>query len=333
MSDPVINVEIEDVLSSIRKLVSQDSAAKEASDDAQENALILTEDHRIDEKPETPIVAKPDMADMRRRAASTVRTELERAIEELEATMGLTGALEETTQKASEPSDVNRADSELDEEATSNARPVADPTPTEPVAENVREEAEAPSEDAAEEAVLSDEAGFEASQEKDDAPLGSQPAPEDEIDWDAPVGKAMEGAPPEPEVATEEATEERSVLEAIKIVSDASGYSEQSYDESYEGDVLKGAELEFEDSAAEESEFEEPEGPFEERSVDPWPEVEEAEVTAPSELSIDEEMLRDLVADIVRSELQGELGERITRNVRKLVRREINRALAGQDLI
>ena len=47
---------------------------------------------------------------------------------------------------------------------------------------------------------------------------------------------------------------------------------------------------------------------------------------------LDEEMLRDLVADIVRSELQGALGERITRNVRKLVRREIHRALTAQDL-
>ena len=46
----------------------------------------------------------------------------------------------------------------------------------------------------------------------------------------------------------------------------------------------------------------------------------------------DEAMLRDLVADIVRSELQGALGERITRNVRKLVRREIHRALTAQEL-
>ena len=46
---------------------------------------------------------------------------------------------------------------------------------------------------------------------------------------------------------------------------------------------------------------------------------------------LDEEMLRDLVSDIVRQELQGALGERITRNVRKLVRREIHRALASQD--
>jgi len=47
---------------------------------------------------------------------------------------------------------------------------------------------------------------------------------------------------------------------------------------------------------------------------------------------LDESALRDLVADIVRQELQGVLGERITRNVRKLVRREIHRALASQEL-
>ena len=48
--------------------------------------------------------------------------------------------------------------------------------------------------------------------------------------------------------------------------------------------------------------------------------------------ALDEDALRDLVADIVREELQGALGERITRNVRKLVRREIHRALAAQEL-
>jgi len=47
---------------------------------------------------------------------------------------------------------------------------------------------------------------------------------------------------------------------------------------------------------------------------------------------LDEEALRDLVTEIVRAELQGALGERITRNVRKLVRREIHRAMTAQDL-
>ncbi|MEY4871111.1 MAG: hypothetical protein RLZZ563_441 [Pseudomonadota bacterium] len=49
------------------------------------------------------------------------------------------------------------------------------------------------------------------------------------------------------------------------------------------------------------------------------------------ERPFDEEMLRDLVRDIIREELQGALGERITRNVRKLVRAEIARALAVRD--
>lgn len=47
---------------------------------------------------------------------------------------------------------------------------------------------------------------------------------------------------------------------------------------------------------------------------------------------LDEEDLRPIVASLIREELQGELGERITRNVRKLVRREILRALAARDV-
>jgi hypothetical protein len=51
-----------------------------------------------------------------------------------------------------------------------------------------------------------------------------------------------------------------------------------------------------------------------------------------AEMVFDEAMLRELVTDILREELQGALGQRITRNVRKLVRSEIARALASRDL-
>lgn len=51
-----------------------------------------------------------------------------------------------------------------------------------------------------------------------------------------------------------------------------------------------------------------------------------------ADISIDEEALRKLVVEIVHQELSGELGERITRNVRKLVRREINRILVSRGL-
>lgn len=69
----------------------------------------------------------------------------------------------------------------------------------------------------------------------------------------------------------------------------------------------------------------------------PSPEASQARAaaadTGPEEaMLLDEDALRDLVTDIVRQELQGRLGERITLNVRKLVRREINRALALRDI-
>ena len=47
----------------------------------------------------------------------------------------------------------------------------------------------------------------------------------------------------------------------------------------------------------------------------------------------DEAALRDVVRDVIREEFQGLFGERITRNVRKLVRAELNRALASRDMV
>ena len=44
----------------------------------------------------------------------------------------------------------------------------------------------------------------------------------------------------------------------------------------------------------------------------------------------DEDVLRELVRDILREELAGRMGERITRNIRKLVRAEIARSFATQ---
>ena len=65
----------------------------------------------------------------------------------------------------------------------------------------------------------------------------------------------------------------------------------------------------------------------------PEPEPEpESGFAQPVDDLLDEDALRDFVSEIVREELQGALGERITRNVRKLVRREIHRALAAHEL-
>ena len=44
----------------------------------------------------------------------------------------------------------------------------------------------------------------------------------------------------------------------------------------------------------------------------------------------DEAALRALIAEVVREELTGDLGERMTRNLRRLVRREVQQALAAK---
>lgn len=64
-----------------------------------------------------------------------------------------------------------------------------------------------------------------------------------------------------------------------------------------------------------------------------WPETLAPDMAAylQEDSLLDEETLRNLVIEIVRQELQGTLGERITRNVRKLVRREIHRVLSSQE--
>lgn len=60
--------------------------------------------------------------------------------------------------------------------------------------------------------------------------------------------------------------------------------------------------------------------------------LKEAEIAAAVSSGFDQEALRALVVEIVHDELGGELGERITRNVRKLVRREINRVLTSREM-
>ena len=56
----------------------------------------------------------------------------------------------------------------------------------------------------------------------------------------------------------------------------------------------------------------------------------EADDSMPDAPELDEAMLRDMIRDVLREELQGPLGERITRNIRKLVRAEVHRAIDTQ---
>ena len=59
--------------------------------------------------------------------------------------------------------------------------------------------------------------------------------------------------------------------------------------------------------------------------------ADDAEDAFDQAMRFDEDVLRELVRDMLREELMGKMGERITRNIRKLVRAEIARALAAQE--
>lgn len=70
--------------------------------------------------------------------------------------------------------------------------------------------------------------------------------------------------------------------------------------------------------------------------VPPPPEQEDAADVLPQDndaaMPVDQDALRAMVVEILREELAGDMGERITRNVRKLVRREINRVLVSREM-
>ena len=46
----------------------------------------------------------------------------------------------------------------------------------------------------------------------------------------------------------------------------------------------------------------------------------------------DDAVLREIVRDVLREELQGAMGERVTRNLRKLIRAEVARALTARGI-
>jgi hypothetical protein len=58
----------------------------------------------------------------------------------------------------------------------------------------------------------------------------------------------------------------------------------------------------------------------------------QADDASDAEVMFNEEVLRALVRDILREELAGSLGERITRNIRKLVRAELARSQSAEKI-
>lgn len=344
MSDPVANVEIEDVLTSIRRLVSESgrpagtretrSVLSEAvmpstAPDAEPEALdrlVLTPAQRIpeveeaaseEEGPELLLhpVAQPDPAPLIEEDEEEVQAEGEAQIAEFLAE-------ESEAEDAFDPdegitlSDAQAMDSRIVRWETLN-----------PEEQSELVEPDSPGD--------SDYAGTDVRGLSWIEPLGevAEETAEEEAELEAVVeAEEAEEASLEPEgiempsflrSATEEA-EEPEATEAFEPVEPADYDSEpvELRDETFDEDPLETVVSSVEAEAT----------AYVQDSVEEAIAPELDNFDQDDTVMLDETMLRELVSDIVRQELQGALGERITRNVRKLVRREIHRALAAHDL-
>lgn len=307
MSDPVTNTEIEDVLTSIRRLVSENRPLPDADkDEAPARPVAFDTSSAQDEIAEeaAPVAEAP---------LALVLTPALRVEDAPEA---------EVDGDADEPQDVVDEADDLDV------------TEIDPPEEN--DEAEAQVEPEAVETLEAeqDQVSFEI---EEVAPEGGEAAQDDVMvevgsededvvsEDEAPLSfNAVSDAAPEEAMDEEQPFDFKQVLEArIHQFRDATSTDDVTYDP--EADAAP----DMADAVMDELRARMPEEIAEAAEVVDADALSEAMVET---AEIDEAMLREMVADIVRQELQGALGERITRNVRKLVRREIHRALAAHDL-
>lgn len=283
MSDPVTNVEIEDVLSSIRRLVSDGDKSRARDSNAETEAEGTAE-------------AAPDAPDG---------------------------------------------------EATTPDRLVL--TPAFRVAED-DDVAPSPAEDASVDVAASPATVDEDHQDDDQAGEIAEVAASAELLWETPRASAAQQAPETDNAATPDSVEtadppDRSTLEATIAELEAAVGPDDDFEpdngsEEIEAVVWPGSTSRVRADTTDAQDVSDipfqhhrDEDDYASEDVDLSSDDDDAVLNAylDDDGMMDEDMLRDLVTDIVRQELQGTMGERITRNVRKLVRREIHRILSSQD--
>lgn len=364
MSDPVTNVEIEDVLSSIRRLVSEDSrSAKPATRPARTDKLVLTPSLRVQDAAADTAPVKSETAPMllTNPAPSGPESEADSDPLPLDQLLAEHAALEDTEEGAD-----TQAPQVDDFEADLMA-----------VADTVAEPADAPdfASLVVQDATVRD---IEDSDDKDQKAGYALGILTRLVEEELNRSKAAEDAIPE-ETADAEEAEDSDFVEAIvdavvEEVFEAEPTAAQPEDENdlsthelappdqtlehkiaaLEALVGRRAEHIEAEAEVEEAEIEYDEPPtFVHRpaqtlswthhtdedsddAADHYPLGDDLtqDVSHSSEagaLALDEDAMRDMVTRIIRQELQGVLGERITRNVRKLVRREIHRVLMSQE--
>ena len=199
-----------------------------------------------------------------------------------------------------------------------SGRPISEPLPL----ENPIKPAESEGDDfdsALIEAVAASVASSTADQEVEASDSDAE-SPDDKSDHDADVLKAEEFNPSifsndklDPHITAAE-------LLADVDVEDENATSEPSEPTAQTADPMPDAEA----ALTPEPSTPQPEAPSEPSAT--------GDAIAALAALPEEEAMRLLISRMIRDELQGDLGERITRNVRKLVRREVQRALTSKDL-
>ncbi len=287
MSDPAKTDDIEDVLSSIRRLVAENAKAAHDKD-----ALVLTQSHRVKTSlapgpvdQTVPLSSEPPLKGAERAEPSLTRSSVTPSVSPIVA------------DRSAPPAS-----------ATIPPAPVVTAAPQAPVAPipQMTETAKPdttfqtvrPRETAAAPSVADTTAAPEPNQ--------IQPAP-------AEPARAIPPAPPMSASAETVITDpglEDAIVEAAETALTEATISDIETQIASDGD-----DWETDDVFVTEN--------------DPSP---TAPMSAPLVNQMDKAALKSMVSDLLREELRGEMGERITRNVRKLVRREIQRALTAQRL-
>jgi hypothetical protein len=325
MSDPVSKVEdVEDVLSSIRRLVSETSATassrgsgggEDMPDRPVADALILTSSHRVNapkDEVETSAMpgqddAKPNVTDLGMlRAAVSGDTASEQ--DGVDADDEISTDLPDASEGTSTTWAARAEDDYYEDE-------VEDISPAEMVDVLGSSDADIEEDLAASHVV-------EEMSAEDDFVIAEQTIEPDDISAsdmsveDAPDVTPMTATPERPASLVEE----MGVATMMRRGSDATPQDATSE----EIEEIEDAEFEDQGFASDNVADDTLDGDDEDLNI-----LADFSDDVPS--AIDEEMLRDIVTEIVREELGGELGERITRNVRKLVRREIHRAMLTRE--
>lgn len=307
MSDPVTNAQIEDVLSSIRRLVSDDGRPADPAA-ATESAVGI----RSDSAPAKPdrLVLTPAL---RVTDTESPATGTEEGTPEPEETLRgpAPWSAPDATLFAAVGEELPEGEAREEETAEEEAS-VDNEAPAIAASAGPADDLDPPHLDEAEtedDAASTDDAA-------DDATDGAGQMP-DHGAWDGFEGEGAEIPDQPPTFHSTRAENLSAKIEALEAVIGRTRDQwepDGTSDDAYAGTPVEGIGWHEVDGDSADTAAEAPDD------------------LAFDEAVIDEDSLRELVAEIVRQELQGALGERITRNVRKLVRREIHRVLASQDL-